>query len=249
MEIIDTRDKLKRYIVETLGEPIITVEITEKQMDNIIDDVITTASLYFHNIGVKKHIILPLRKGITEYKLPKHTMNVLKVKSISSTLGAGLLSFDMGGGLVATQHEIIKGISGGNTDLDITAYLVLKSKLSYINKFFTTPINYNWNEFNKTLTFLDNTPTQAKKVLIVTNQRYVPDDCGDDIFNHPWIKAMSTARSKLQWGTNIGKVSGGILGGVTLNYDRIISEAKEEIAVLDQQLLTRNTPPPVLKSW
>ena len=66
--------------------------------------------------------------------------------------------------------------------------------------------------------------------------RSLSEEEEDFIFNHPWIKRMSTAKTKYIWGSNVGKYSGSIINGATINYDRIISEAQAEIEALTTEL-------------
>ena len=49
MAVIKTRDSLVEYIRATLGEPIITVEVTDQQIDNIITATIQKFSDYGGN--------------------------------------------------------------------------------------------------------------------------------------------------------------------------------------------------------
>ena len=58
------------------------------------------------------------------------------------------------------------------------------------------------------------------------------------IYNDPWLKKYTTELIRKQWGTNLSKFDGVQLpGGITINGDRLVSEARENIERLDEELL------------
>ena len=65
------------------------------------------------------------------------------------------------------------------------------------------------------------------------------------IYNAVWLKDYSTAMIKKQWGMNLTKFQNVQLpGGVTLNGEKIYSDAIEELTKLEEELrLTYETPP------
>lgn len=79
------------------------------------------------------------------------------------------------------------------------------------------------------------TPTSP----VVTEQQYFTQDT----FNDRWLKDMATAFVRQQWGQNLSKYDGQQLpGGVTVNADRIIETAKEDIEKLREELLQIEAP-------
>jgi hypothetical protein len=63
------------------------------------------------------------------------------------------------------------------------------------------------------------------------------------VFNEPWLKHYVTALFKKQWAINIKKFSGIQLpGGVTLDGDKLYSEAMKEIEDLEDELRTKSAP-------
>ena len=65
------------------------------------------------------------------------------------------------------------------------------------------------------------------------------------IYNAVWLKDYSTSMIKKQWGMNLTKFQNVQLpGGVTLNGEKIYSDAVEELTKLEEELrLTYETPP------
>ena len=66
------------------------------------------------------------------------------------------------------------------------------------------------------------------------------------IYNVMWVKDYATSMIKKQWGTNLTKFQNVQLpGGVTLNGEKIYSDAITELEALDEQLRTTYETPPM----
>jgi len=65
-----------------------------------------------------------------------------------------------------------------------------------------------------------------------------------DVWDNRFLKAYTTAKIKYQWGSNLSKFAGiQMPGGVTLDGPRIMEEAKEEIAKLEEDMHVLNVLP------
>lgn len=79
--------------------------------------------------------------------------------------------------------------------------------------------------------------------IIVQAYRAMDPSTFTKVWNEPWLKHYITALFKKQWATNIKKFSGIQLpGGVTLDGDKLYSEAVSEIKDLEDELLTKSAP-------
>ena len=57
-----------------------------------------------------------------------------------------------------------------------------------------------------------------------------------DVFNDIWVKRYTTQKFKLQWGQNLSKFAGVMIGGVSLNGNEIMQQAEGEIMKLEQEV-------------
>jgi hypothetical protein len=79
--------------------------------------------------------------------------------------------------------------------------------------------------------------------IIVECHRYLNADEFSNVFNDPWLKSYTTARMKKQWGSNLRKYNGvQLIGGVTLDGERIYAEAVMEIDKLENILVIDQAP-------
>ena len=79
--------------------------------------------------------------------------------------------------------------------------------------------------------------------IIVQSYRAMDPTTWTKVYNEPWLKHYVTALIKKQWATNLKKFSGLQLpGGVTLDGDKLYSEATEEIKELEDDLQNKSAP-------
>ena len=79
--------------------------------------------------------------------------------------------------------------------------------------------------------------------IIIQGYRAMDPTAYTRVFNEPWLKHYVTALFKRQWAVNIKKFSGIQLpGGVTLDGDKLYSEATQEIQDLEEELRNKSAP-------
>lgn len=106
-------------------------------------------------------------------------------------------------------------------------------------------IPFKWDSIKRTCRILGDI---NQSILIIKGQaRYHVDEEFDLIFNESWVKDFAKAKSQLLWGQIVGKYSQSLVGGATINYDRLISEAQADIEKLMEELQEKWVDPaPVL---
>ena len=84
---------------------------------------------------------------------------------------------------------------------------------------------------------------QVDTYLVVEVQTAIDDSVFTGILNDIWLKKLVCAEMKKYWGSNLRKYNGvQLLGGVTLDGERILSEAVGEIAVIEQEIINNQAP-------
>ena len=76
----------------------------------------------------------------------------------------------------------------------------------------------------------------ANEYIIIECYRKIDPNDMTDVYNDMWLKKYATAKVKYQWGENLSKFQGIALpGGVTLDSERMKTEAQEEITKLEEE--------------
>lgn len=221
-----TKADLQKYILTSLGSGVINVEITPDQIDNAINDA-TQMFLESHYDGTDlAYIGVSVTVGQQTYTLPDNVYEVIKVLNTQNNI------------FVFDEPLLLTPIYGNSITPDVVSLDVANIEaLRYIFK--TAERTYNYDvlfEFNSTtkkLTFQANPRMSGTYICEV--QQFENDIT--KYYNNIWLKRYATALAKKFWGTNVGKYTGTNLpGGVSVDYNRIIAEAQQEIDKLELQL-------------
>jgi len=233
---ITSKAALVNYIKSMLGEPLIRVEVTDFQYDQIIDDTIQKFTEYAY--GTLEGTVLVQINGMNTYNMPD-TMTNLKQLSKGSTSNITNFSANYGAGYVPDLWSK-QFFSGSLTGDIIPSIIAISSTKAILDKFFADDIAHNFNHLSKKLQVLENYKGPA---LIYYEYEYIADESYDLVYNHEWIKAYAIAKTKLLWGSNVGKYDQTLVGGARINYENIQQQAQQEIELLNEELRNKWTDP------
>jgi hypothetical protein len=265
---INNEEKLNNYIRAKLGEPMISVEVTNEQIKMIIDDTIRHFSDFAY--GGEQTIVFELeaRGDIQDYRLDER---VQAVKSVSfggalgsiptsssgnyvypfGTLGVNYIphitlqgevsSLAAGGGMSSTSGGTAGGVAGGPNSGS-------SGLASMVGAYVTRSQVDTMNTLNsRGVNFEYNSNTKVLRVfenftgsfLVEAAVEYVPNPEYDEMYAHPWVKQFALNKVKFLWGTVTGKYSQSLVGGAEINYADMKSEAQDDIQQLEEDLLNK----------
>ena len=268
---IDSEEKLINYIRTQLGEPLIIVDVTDEQIQQAIDTAFQKFSLWALDAQQEQVFTIKTQAGIYEYLLDEKVRNIYDISIADTTSGyantnsgislgsfgsipigyipyidpttgaASHLETYSGNGSTSGVAGAVAGSSNRlNSGAMNTAYV------SYVNaqtlqNLFSRSISFDFNAMTHILRLFQD--LDGAQIAILANIEYIPNPEFDDAYGHPWIKEYSLALTKFIWGNNVGKYSKSLVGGAEINYDRLISEANEQIDKLEQELLDKYSEP------
>jgi len=131
------------------------------------------------------------------------------------------------------------------TSTSLIYYKTVMSHLALLDLELNGHQGYRFNRLNGRLYLDANWATDfiLGDYIIVQAYRAMDPTTWTKVYNEPWLKHYVSALFKKQWGTNLKKFSGIQLpGGVTLDGDKLYSEAIDEIEKLEQDLMTKSAP-------
>jgi hypothetical protein len=99
------------------------------------------------------------------------------------------------------------------------------------------PIRYQQHD-NRLYVDMDWTnDLQENEYLIIECYRKLDPDSFPNVYNDIWLKRYVTAQIKRQWGSNLSKFNGvTMIGGVTLNGEKLFTDAQTEIEKLEKEI-------------
>lgn len=234
-----TKQALKDYILSMLGSDWVDIELSDYQLDQNIKMAVDKFSEYAMYGRHSDALLIEIPAGTREIILDPLIAEVLTLRTQAS--GGGFMGLAVPGGLAMTPSEIQASIFNGDGKTSpLTNVMTVLSNISAYDVLFTLIPNYDFNPYTHVLKFLE--PIYTTKVLLEVEYKYVPKD-DDDIYDQIWVKEYAMNLCKRNWGSNIGKYNAPLINGATLNYERILSEANEEIRRLEEDLVLHWSPP------
>lgn len=228
-----TRDEFKAYILRRLGSPVINIEVSDDQIDDRVDDAL---KYYWdhHFAGSEKFYFkyqLTADDRTNRYiTIPEEITSVLKIFPLNG-ISSRMNIFDI-------RYQIALNDLYTLTSQSMVPYFMTMQHLGLLQELLVgqKPIRFNRHTNQLWLDVDWATVVDGDWVVAECNQNIDPE-LYPDVWGDRWLLQYATALTKLQWGGNIGKFPMQLPGGVVLNADRIINEAREEIQDLEDKMI------------
>lgn len=252
-----TRETLKQYALRSLGKPVIEINVDNDQLEDRIDE-----SLQFY---VQYHYD-SIRRTYLKYKLTPADKIRLKASTpttetatqdgVSSTFFEAENFIIIPESVVAVVNIFPFTDKSSMNMFDVRYQLRLNDLYDFAS---TSIINYDM--ILRHLDFLDQILVGMKPIryqqhdnrlyvdmdfandleenefLIIECYRKLDPDSFPNVYNDIWLKRYVTAQFKKQWGSNLSKFNGvTMIGGVTLNGEKIFSEGQIEVEKLEKEI-------------
>lgn len=242
MARINSREELKEYALRALGAPVLLINVDDEQLEDRIDDVLDLFWEY-HADGSElvflHHQVTQEDKDTGKFILPPGVLSVLSVYHAGSNSGGG----SNGIATINLQYQAhITDIMNPRRIMlgGLGAFYITQSYLNLISDTFSAADRLTFNKHHDRLTILSDWG-QVNVGDWIGIEAYIPivpdENGGGDVWNNRWLKRYTIAQFKLQWGSNLIKFAGAMLpGNIQINAEQIYSEAKEEIARLEEEL-------------
>ena len=270
---IDSEEKLVNYIKTKLGAPLITVDVTNEQILQGIDDAFDKFIDWAYDAQQHQIFIIDTREDIQDYILDERVREIYDI-SIADTMtsyanyaGGGITlggfgavplnyipyvdmegnvsSLEGGGGIGGSANGVAGGVVGPHTG----GY----SSGEQMNMAYAAMVDAQiaQNIFGRSVSYDFNSQNHILRlfeavsgpIAIEGALEYIPNPEHDDAYGHTWIKAYALNLVKRVWGQNVAKFDQSLIGGANINYGRIIDEAQMEIDRLNEDLLEKYSAP------
>jgi hypothetical protein len=235
-----SRTQLKDYCLRKLGFPVIDLNLDDDQIDDRIDDALQKFRDY-HYDGTEE---IYLAQQVTANNIADRYVTVsdnivgvdrllpVSAGNISSTSSQGFNIFDI-------NYQIRLNDFYNLLASSYTYYVIAREHLSMLDMIVTGEIPFTFNkktsQINVHMDWTGRVTTNDYIVFHAT--RIVDENTYSKVFNDTWVKSYATALIKRQWGTNLTKYANYTLpGGLTVNGEKIYSDAILEIEKLEEDL-------------
>ena len=240
---VSTRPQLIDYCLRRLGAPVTEINVDDEQVSDRIDDAIEFFQEY-HFDGVEKvylkHEIEQNDINNGYISIPNPIISVLRVLPIPNFSAFQTGMFNEEYQLRLAEMDNFSTSSLINWSMQLTNYSLIEHLFSiqptmmYNRKQDRVYLETDWEE-----------KFDAGSWLVVECYRVLDPVTYPQVYNDMFLKKYATALIKQQWGSNLKKFTGVVLpGGVSLDGQRIFTEATEEITKIAEEVNVKYELPP-----
>jgi len=235
MALPTTRTEFKEYCLRALGKPVVTIDVTDAQVDDRLDYALKYYWDYHFDGAEKvyyKHIVTAEDKTNGYITMPENINGVVRIFDI----GFGRTT---AGNMFNLEYQIALNDLYSLTHQSMIPYFMTRQHLALLESLLVgqQPIRYNRHTDKLYVdTNWDKFPEGS--YLIVEAYQVIDPEVYTDAYADRWLLNYVTQLVKKQWGTNLGKFQNvQLLGGVTFNGEQIYQQADQEIQKLESEML------------
>lgn len=241
MAIPTTKAEFKAYCLRKLGAPVIEINVDDDQVDDRVDEALRYYWDYHFDGSEKiyyKHQVTEQDRQNKYITLPENVIGAVSVFS----LGDPMVRSD---DLFNIRYQIALNDLYTLTSVSMIPYYMVMEHLSLITEMLVGkhPIRYSRHK-DRLYVDMDWNTVKNGEYLLVEAYEVVDPDVYTDAWNDRWLQNYATALIKRQWGSNLTKFTGMSLpGGVQFNGEKIYNDAVEEIAKMEQEMISNYSLP------
>ena len=264
----NSKATLKEYALRRLGNPVLEINVSDDQIDDALDYTLQKFEEYHYGGSERMY----MKHQFTAEDIARFQGDTSETGSDTLQAGStGTVFKTQNNYLIMPDHiRAVNGIftfqdKGTANMFDIRYQLRLNDLFDFTSTQFHH--YYMIQTHLSTINFLLE-GMKPTRFMAETGKLYIDMDTTTDmregeymvmecvsaidpvnypkIYNVMWVKDYATSMIKKQWGTNLTKFQNVQLpGGVTLNGEKIYSDAITELEALDEQLRTTYETPPM----
>lgn len=236
MAVPTTKAEFKAYCLRKLGAPVIEINVDDDQVDDRVDEALRYYWDYHFDGSEKiyyKHQVTEQDRQNKYITLPENVIGAVSVFS----LGDPMVRSD---DLFNIRYQIALNDLYTLTSVSMIPYYMVMEHLSLITEMLVGkhPIRYSRHK-DRLYVDMDWNTVKNGEYLLVEAYEVVDPDVYTDAWNDRWLQNYATALIKRQWGSNLTKFTGMSLpGGVQFNGEKIYNDAVDEIAKMEQEMIS-----------
>lgn len=220
----DSLMEMRNYLKKRMGWPVVCVEISDDQLNQIILDVIGIAHRYLHNeAAYRDFVVFKIEKNKSKYEMPCDITAVVDF-SVMSYLNDINVLFSPTNMLLYNEWVNQGNYPGGpgSGGASIVSYDVAMMYFGEICSQFDTKYLADYTEPSRTLRLQPTPKADGVGLLECWKKVRVKD-----LLDHVIVKELCYARALMEWGMHLSKYSITMSGGGSVNGQDIYSNGKE----------------------
>jgi hypothetical protein len=225
----------KEWCLRKLGKPVIDINISDDQAEDRIDEAL---SYYwdYHFDGTEKTYFkyqLTATDIANGYiTIPESIIGVVNIFDISSYLTAS--------GMFNAKYQFMLNNITDIASYSMLNYVMTRQHIELMEDILSgqSPMRYN-RHMNRLYIDMDWKKVVEGQYVVAECYNIVDPNIYVDVWKDRWLQNYATAKMKYQWGSNLTKFENMQLpGGVMFNGQQILSDARDEIMQLEDEMIS-----------
>lgn len=234
MALPTSRPEFKKWCLRKLGWPVIEINISDEQLDDRIDEALQ----YFFNVHMDGS-----EKAYYKYQIQAEDITNKYITLPDNIIGA-INIFPVGdsystNNLFNIKYQLILNDLYSLNNIEIVPYYIAMMHVAQIEEVFTGQQPLRYNRYNNQL-YIDTdwSLLNVGNYLVVEAYQVVDPEVYTKVWSDRWLLRYATALIKENWGEILSKWKDTpTAGGMTLNWQDIKEEAKNEKLELEKELI------------
>lgn len=244
MSLPANRNDFKERCLEDLGAPVVSINVTDKQVENKIDEALQFWRDYHYNAVERKYLTFQLTQQMLDDKQIPLPATVIGVSRVLTPVSLG------------TSNDVLSASYQLTTDLVLQAsrqayaggiihYWITNQYLQTVQSLFERVPLQEFRVHKGLLeVFWDWSVRTTNDFVVMEVIAYLDETVYAKVWTDRMLRKYATALIKKQWGENISKFAGVQLpGGITIDGPRIVREANDEIDQLEKDFIQKYSEP------
>ena len=213
----------------------IDINVSDEQIDDRLDEAIDFWRDYHYNgsqLVYMKHQITQDDKDNGYITLPTTILGISGIFNMQSSISTG-------GGIFNVQYQFVLNNLEDITGYNITNYYMSMQHLEFLQEMLVGKPMIRYNKHINRLhidSSLDTMP--VGEYIIIEAYDVIDGDTYSDVWSDRWLQNYASTLVKEQWGANLTKFNGmQLVGGVSFNGEQILSDAKEERRLMEEEAI------------
>jgi hypothetical protein len=245
MARITTLAAMKAYVKRMLGKGVITVEVSDEQIEQIIEDTIQIFQEYYSGEGnYLNYIPFTVSAGVTTYNVSAYNLAATIAFDLTNTNDGINVLFSDTHNILWKDWVIYGNYPGGpgggegGSGMILSNYDIATQYLEDVRDRFEILYNAQYSDARQEI-LLTPTPTENGIGLLTVYTK----ETAENLYNNHLVKQLAVAKTKYLWGSMLGKYTMTLPSGGTINGGEIKADGEKEIEAVMERIRTETEGP------
>lgn len=229
-----TRKEFTEFCLRKLGKPVIEINVSEEQVDDRLDEALKYYMDYHFDGSNKvylKHQITQVDIDNGWVPIAENIMGIVKIFPMGNLMSVGMFS---------VSYQLALDAIGSLGKFDLPTYYEQRQNMALMSEILIgqTPIRFN-RHINRLYVDTNWAKQTVGDWIVVEAYAFTDPETYPDVWKDKWLQRYTVELIKEQWGRNLTKFVGMQLpGGVQFNGEAILAEARENLAKMEDEMIS-----------